>query len=230
MMKTVPVRLWDLPTRLFHWTLVLGVGFSWFCAETGGNWMVWHERSGIFLLSLLLFRLVWGFIGSDTARFRQFVRSPAAALQHLRMMKAQGADATLFHAGHNPLGAFMVLALLGALLLQAVTGLFATDDIATEGPLVGLVAGDTSEWLTTIHHALFKLILLLAVVHIAAVLFYRVVKRTNLIKAMVSGSADWPLSQPQPAPLAFKPAWWGAVVFVVCYVLTYFTIQGLANL
>jgi len=109
-MQTTPVRLWDLPTRLFHWTLVLGIGFSWFCAEVGGNWTVWHERSGIFLLALVLFRIVWGFVGSDTARFAHFLTLPRHAWQHLHELKGQG---TAFHAGHNPLGAWMVVALLG---------------------------------------------------------------------------------------------------------------------
>lgn len=80
-MKTTTVRLWDLPTRVFHWLLAAGIAFSWFSAEIGGNWMEWHERSGIFLLSLILFRIVWGFVGSETSRFAHFIRSPAAAIQ-----------------------------------------------------------------------------------------------------------------------------------------------------
>ncbi len=227
-MNTTPVRLWDLPTRLFHWLLVAGIGFSWFSGETGGNWMEWHERCGIFLLSLLIFRLVWGFMGSDTARFTQFVTSPLKALEHLKAVKAQGANAALFHAGHNPLGAWMVLALLGMILLQAGTGLFATDDIATEGPLAGLVGEHTTGLLTTLHHLGFKVILLLAAIHIAVVLVYRFVKRTNLIKAMVVGSADWPVSQPQPSGLQFKPAWLGLMVFALCYAAVYFGINALA--
>ncbi|UOG90571.1 MAG: cytochrome b/b6 domain-containing protein [Candidatus Thiothrix sulfatifontis] len=214
MMQTIPVRLWDLPTRLFHWTLVIGIGFSWFSAEIGGNWMVWHERSGILLLALVLFRVIWGFIGSDTSRFRQFLAVPAKALEHLRELRSQ---ATAFHGGHNPLGAWMVVVLLLAVLTQAVTGLFATDDIMTEGPLMGLVSGSTAEWLTSIHHLGFNSILLLAGVHIAAVFFYRFYKRTNLIKAMVVGEADWPAQQSPPKSLVFKPAWLGLLVFVLVY-------------
>lgn len=226
-MNTVPVRLWDLPTRLFHWLLVVGIGFSWFCAETGGNWMVWHERSGTFLLSLVLFRVVWGFMGSDTARFTQFLVAPSKALQHLGELRGK---ATAFHAGHNPLGAWMVVVLLLLLLLQGVTGLFATDDIMTEGPLIGLVSGKTAALLTTMHHVMFKIILLLAVVHIVVVMFYRFYKRTNLIKAMVVGQADWPAEQSQPDTLAFKPVWLGLVVFAVIYAGVYFGIVVLASL
>lgn len=229
-MKTTSVRLWDLPTRLFHWLLVCGIGFSWFTAEMGGNWMEWHERSGIFLLALLLFRIVWGFIGSDTSRFSRFVTSPAKALQHLKEIRAQKEGASLFHAGHNPLGAWMVLALIGVVLLQAVTGLFADDDIATQGPLAGLVSGNTADIITSVHHLVFNLILLLAGIHIAVVLFYRILKHTNLIKAMVVGSADWPATQPLPTNLSFKPAWLGLLVFIICYAVVYFGLRMLANL
>lgn len=225
-MQTTPVRLWDLPTRLFHWSLVLGIGFSWFCAETGGNWMVWHERSGVFLLALVLFRVVWGVIGSDTARFANFMVSPLRAFQHRRELAGQG---TAFHAGHNPLGAWMVVALLAVVVFQGVTGLFATDDIMTEGPLIGLVSGKTADLLTTVHHLTFNGILLLVFIHVAAVLFYRFAKRTNLIKAMVVGKADWPVTQAPPQALSFKPAWLGLVVFAVIYAGVYFGITFLAR-
>ena len=225
-MSTTKVKIWDAPVRLFHWLLVGGIAFAWFTAETGGNWMEWHERTGMFLLSLILFRLIWGFIGSDTARFSQFVKSPIEALHHWQEVRTQP---TAYHAGHNPLGAWMVIALLGIVLFQGMTGLFATDDIATEGPLSGLVSGDTAEILTSIHHLVFNFILLLAAVHIAAVLFYRFGKKTNLIKPMVLGEADWPLAQqPLPQPLGFKPVWLGLGIWAGCYALVYFGIKWLA--
>jgi cytochrome b len=225
-MDTTPVRLWDLPTRAFHWALVAGIGFSWFSAEMGGNWMEWHGRAGTFLLALVLFRIMWGFIGSDTARFTQFVTSPVQALQHWREMKTHQGMA--FHAGHNPLGAWMVLGLLAVVLLQASTGLFASDDIDTEGPLLGLVSGGVADVLNIIHHLNFNLILLFAAVHVAAVLFYRFRKQTNLVKAMVLGDADWPVAQAVPQGLRFQSAWQGAMTFVACYALVYFGIQWLA--
>jgi cytochrome b len=227
-MKTTTVRLWDLPTRVFHWLLAAGIAFSWFSAEIGGNWMEWHERSGIFLLSLILFRIVWGFVGSETSRFAHFIRSPAAAIQYWKAAKTQPKGTSAYYAGHNPMGAWMVIALLGIIGLQGLTGLFATDDIATEGPLAALVSSDTAELLTTLHHAIFNLVLLFAVIHIAAVIFYRLVKRTNLIKAMVVGTADWPAAQSQPTGLQFKPTWLGVGVFALCYVAVYFCIKVLA--
>ncbi|SEA32613.1 Cytochrome b [Thiothrix caldifontis] len=226
-MQTTLVKLWDLPTRLFHWILVVGISFSWFCAEVGGNWMVWHERSGIFLLALVLFRILWGFMGSHTSRFAQFLTSPANALAHLRELRSRAAA---FHVGHNPLGAWMVVVLLLVVLVQAATGLFATDDIMTEGPLMGLVSGKTAESLTSIHHFTFNIILLLAAVHVTAVLFYRFYKRTNLIKAMVVGKVDWPAQQPQPTHLAFKPAWLGILVFAIVYASVVGGIAFLAKL
>lgn len=228
MMQTTSIRLWDLPTRLFHWGLVAGIGFLWFSAEVGGNWMEWHESVGVFLLALVLFRMVWGFIGSDTARFAAFVTSPRKALQHWRELKTQ--QGTAFHAGHNPLGAWMVVALLVVVLLQASSGLFATDDIDTEGPLRGVMSGTLDGILNSIHHLNFNLILLFVAVHVAAVLFYRFRKQTNLIKAMVVGKADWPATQAQPQALAFKPAWLGLVVFALCYAGVYFGVAWLATL
>ncbi len=228
---TTVVKIWDLPTRLFHWLLVGGIGFAWISAEIGGNWMEWHERCGIFLLSLVVFRVVWGLVGSDTSRFTQFLRSPLAALQYIKAFKALPSGTTAYHVGHNPAGAWMVVALLGMVLLQAMTGLFATDDIATEGPLSKLVSSDTAESLTTVHHLVFNGILLLAGIHIAAIAFYRLVKKTNLIKAMVVGKADWPVTQAQPAhadTLRFQPAWLGGVVFAMCYGFIHFGLQWLA--
>lgn len=228
-MPTQAIRIWDLPTRLFHWLLVLTIGFSWVTASIGGNWMVWHERSGIFILSLLVFRIVWGVMGSDTARFSQFVKSPRVAWQHWREL--QGQSGTAFHLGHNPLGAWMVLALLLVLLAQGVTGLFATDDIMTEGPLMGLVTAKTAKLLTSIHHTVFDGVLLLVMLHVAAIVFYRWRKRTNLIRAMVVGKADWDLQQPVPTQtVRFQPASLGLLVFLSSYALVYFLIQWLATL
>lgn len=123
----------------------------------------------------------------------------------------------------------MVVALVLAVLMQASTGLFATDDIMTEGPLIGLVTADTAEVLTSIHHLTFNGILLLAAAHTAAVLFYRFYKRTNLIKAMVSGKADWPVKQsPPPVGLRFKPVWLGVLVFVAVYAAVFSGITWLA--
>src|SRR5689334_4691000 len=123
------VRVWDAPVRLFHWALAILVVFSYVTGKLGHSWMSWHLKSGYAILALLLFRLAWGFAGSATARFPRFVRSPAIALEYGRgLLRGTPARVT----GHNPLGGWMVLALLAILLLQAATGLFADDDIATQ--------------------------------------------------------------------------------------------------
>jgi cytochrome b len=177
---TPPVRIWDLPTRLFHWSLVLLVVLSVTTAKIGGNWMDWHLRSGYAVLTLIVFRLLWGFAGSRYALFAQFVRGPRATLAYLR-----GAGAV--SAGHNPLGAWSVLAMLTALLVQGVTGLFANDEIATEGPLSKLVSGATASWMTRIHSFNEKVIYALVALHVAAIAYYFFAKRENLVGPMLTG-------------------------------------------
>ncbi len=181
---TTPKRVlvWDLPTRLFHWCLVALLGASWLTGEMGE--MEWHMRSGIAILTLVLFRLLWGVIGSTTARFTQFVTSPVTALGYARRLLAGKAD---HYFGHNPLGGWMVLVLLMLVLAQASTGLFSNDDIFTEGPLYHLVTKSTSDWLTGIHKTLFDALLACAALHIAAAFFYLVVKKDNLILPMITG-------------------------------------------
>lgn len=225
---TTSVKIWDLPTRVFHWTLVFGMGFMWLSAELGGLWMDWHTKVGEFMLALILFRIIWGFVGSETDRFTAFVKSPATAIHHLKEMKAEG---TAYHAGHNPLGAWMVVFLLGGVLLQATAGLFANDDILVEGPLYGLVSESTAKVLNGLHKFWFNILLLAAVVHILSIGFYKIRKRTNLIKAMVSGSADWPVDQqPIPNNLSFKSPWLALSIFIVCYGLVYFGLAWLSQL
>lgn len=174
--------VWDLPVRLFHWSLLACVVAAFITAKLGGAAMIWHGRLGLTILGLLVFRLVWGFVGSTYARFLQFVRGPQAILAYLRG-HWQG-------QGHNPFGALSVLALLGVLSLQAATGLFANDDIAYSGHLAALVTSDSSNSITGIHHLLEKVLILLVALHISAIIFYARVKRHNLVKPMVSGWAD----------------------------------------
>ncbi|MDL1861964.1 cytochrome B [Betaproteobacteria bacterium PRO7] len=178
-----PVRIWDLPTRLFHWTLALLVVFSVTTAKIGGNWMGWHMRSGYAVLALLVFRLLWGFAGARYALFAQFVRGPRVVLDYLRAPRGAGER----HAGHNPLGAWSVLALLAVLLVQGSTGLFANDEIATEGPLSKLVSGATASLMTRIHSLNQNVIYALVALHLAAIAYYFFAKRENLVAPMVTG-------------------------------------------
>jgi cytochrome b len=173
-------RVWDLPTRLFHWSLAALVVFSFTTAKLGGNWIDWHMRSGYAVLALLLFRLLWGFAGARYALFANFVRGPLAVFAHLRGRYGP-------YAGHNPLGALSVLALLAALLLQAATGLFANDDIASEGPLAKLVSNATSNRLSGIHRTNEWVLVALVALHLAAIAFYALVRRDNLVRPMIVG-------------------------------------------
>jgi cytochrome b len=174
--------VWDIPTRLFHWALVILVVGAFITAKIGGNAMVWHGRLGLAIVGLLVFRVIWGFVGSTYARFSTFVRGPGAIQAYLR--------GEWNELGHNPLGALSVLGLLGILAAQAATGLFANDDIAFEGYLLPLVGSELSGRITGIHHLLEKVLMLLVVLHVGAIAFYVRVKKHNLVKPMVTGWTD----------------------------------------
>jgi cytochrome b len=174
-----PVRVWDLPTRLFHWLLAALALFSFVTAKVGGAWIQWHFYSGYTIVSLVLFRLLWGFAGSRYACFATFLKGPREIVAFVR------SGSTV--AGHNPLGALSVLAILASLLVQGTTGLFATDDIVNEGPLAELVASPTAAILTRIHRWNEWLLLVLVGLHLAAVLYYLLVRRRNLIVPMLTG-------------------------------------------
>jgi cytochrome b len=178
------LRVWDVPVRLFHWALVALIFTSWLTSEIGGNAMTYHMWSGYTILTLVTFRILWGCAGSQNARFRDFVYGPGAVLRYARDLRRPDAK---FYAGHNPMGGWSVVCLLSSVLLQATTGLFANDDIATEGPLAGMVSEETSALLTTIHGYNFYVLLTLICLHVAAVLFYLLVKKENLIGAMFTG-------------------------------------------
>jgi cytochrome b len=173
---------------LFHWLLVILVIISFVTAKIGGNAMQYHEWSGLTILTLLLFRLVWGIAGSRESRFVTFVRGPAAVFSYA--VKILRPDSRHF-LGHNPLGGWSIIAMLSALMVQAGTGLFANDDIVTEGPLYKWVSKATSGWLTRIHKINQEVIIGLVAIHILAVLFYFFYKRENLLKPMVTGFKQW---------------------------------------
>ncbi len=180
-----PTRIWDLPTRLFHWTLTTLVVFSVATAKIGGNWMDWHVRSGCTILALLVFRVLWGLAGSRYARFASFVVPPRAALRRARELLTPRPAAP--HAGHNALGGWAVLAMLATLFVQGITGLFSYDDIATEGPWAKFVSDASSRLLTTVHRYNEKVLYALVALHIFAIAYYGIVKRNNLIAPMLTG-------------------------------------------
>jgi cytochrome b len=192
-MKSYLVRVWDLPTRLFHWALVVCIIGLVTTAQIGGNAMEWHFRFGYSVLTLLLFRLLWGFFGGHWSRFSTFLYSPARLLRYIRG-QADGVPPL----GHNPLGALSVFAILGLLLLQVATGLFSDDEIAAVGPLSKLASGALVSQLTYYHKEIGKLmVLFLVVLHIGAIVFYRIKRKKDLIRPMLVGDTNSP--SPQPA-------------------------------
>ncbi|MDE2586050.1 MAG: cytochrome b/b6 domain-containing protein [Betaproteobacteria bacterium] len=178
-MTTRKIKLWDLPTRLFHWLLAATVAGALVSGQIGGNAMDWHGRLGLATIGLVVFRLVWGLAGSTYARFAQFLPRPAQVRAYL-----QGRWQSV---GHNPLGALSVLALLLLIAAQAGTGLFANDDIAFRGYLYSLADSSLSGQLTEVHELLSNLLIGLVVLHIAAVVFHTRVKKDNLVKPMLTG-------------------------------------------
>lgn len=206
------IFVWDLPLRLFHWLLAVLVVVSWVSVEIGGNAMQIHMLSGYTILALVLFRILWGFAGSHHARFSSFVRAPAAAIAYLSAMRRNAADR---HLGHNPAGGWSVIAMLTVLLVQAATGLFSNDDIATQGPLANLVSKAVSDRITGIHHLNVKLLYVLIGLHLAAVAFYFFYKRENLVRPMLTGFKD---SAAGPGDAAQNPGkiWLAALLLAAC--------------
>jgi cytochrome b len=203
-------RVWDLPTRLLHWLLAATVVGSVVSAKIGGNAMAWHLRFGYLVLALLLFRLLWGFVGGHWSRFAAFVPTPARVLAYLR------GGAGFAGAGHNPLGALSVLAMLVVLAAQVATGLVADDEIATTGPLYAHVGSATSAAATFWHKAVGQwLVYALVALHLAAIVYHDLARRRGLVRAMLSG--DRPLASGLPASAdgaAARGA--AALVFAVC--------------
>jgi len=183
--RSTQVLVWDLPTRLFHWLLLICVILSFVTGNIGGSVMEYHMLSGYAILVLLIFRLAWGFFGSPTARFSSFVKGPATVLSHLGMLLQKKTETP--YLGHNPLGGWSIVAMLLILFIQVVTGLFANDDILTEGPLYVWVSKETSNMLTWVHLINRFVLVALIAIHIFAVFFYFFFKRDNLIRPMITG-------------------------------------------
>ncbi len=178
------VLVWDWPVRVMHWGLVMAVFGAWLTRELEGDWFAWHVRCGYAVIVIAVVRLVWGFLGTRHARFVHFVRSPKAVLGDLRALWKRDAEAS---AGHTPSGAWMIVALLGMLLAQGLTGLFSNDQVYQTGPLFGYVTAEMSDRLTTLHKQIFDVLWIAILIHVLAAFFYLIVKRRNLIAPMFSG-------------------------------------------
>lgn len=183
--KLNQVRVWDLPTRVFHWALVAAVIGLAISGTIGGNAMVWHFRFGYSVLALLLFRIIWGLVGGRWSRFGAFIYSPQSVINYLK-----GRGKAEHSVGHSPIGAGSVFALLGFLMAQAGTGLFSDDDVAFAGPLTRFVSNATVNLTTNYHKNIGKWVLLtLVVLHIAAIVFY-LRRKHNLVNAMLHGDKE----------------------------------------
>ena len=190
----LPMRIWDLPTRLFHWVLVLLIIGSYVTIKT--NMLALHMLCGETILVLVLWRLVWGLVGSDTARFSRFIRSPFAAIRHLLHFPRREPDTQI---GHNEAGGWMVLGLLALLLAQISTGLFGrNDEDFVEGPLSKLIAGPLSEKLMSLHFLIFDVLQIVVLLHVIAIIAYAVVKRHDLVRPMFTGKKRLPAATPAP--------------------------------
>ncbi len=215
-------KVWDAPVRLVHWMLVFLVAFSWWTAEEGE--MQWHYWSGLTIVGLLVFRVYWGFAGPETARFSRFVKGPGAILSYTAKLLKPDYRATF---GHNPLGALSVIAILLALIAQVGFGLFASDTDGLEsGPLSPYVSYEVSQDAGDLHEEAFNILLILIGLHIAAIVFYLVAKRINLIGPMITGSRmaeglDGPRSGIAPVPV------WRFLLGVAIAVATVFLIVWL---
>jgi cytochrome b len=205
------VYVWDIPTRLFHWSLLAAVTTSLVSAEVGN--MSIHLISGHVVLALVLFRLAWGVVGGRHARFASFVKGPGRVIGYARKLIKGDTSA---HLGHNPMGGWSVLAMVGLLLLQAGTGLFSNDDILTEGPLVSLVSNATSNFLTKIHSLGSIGLYVLIALHLAAVAFYTV-KGHPIIGAMVTGHTVGKDLKGQDTPSSINVR--GSGIAAVCIII-----------
>jgi cytochrome b len=210
------VRIWDLPTRIFHWALFVCVVGLIITGNVGGSLMPWHFRLGYCVMTLLLFRIIWGLIGGRWSRFASFIYAPTTLIAYLK-----GRGKPEHSAGHNPLGAGSVFALLGFLALQVATGLISDDEITNSGPLTRFVSNARVSLATWWHKDVGKwVIAALIVLHIVAILFYLYKKKENLIRPMIDG--DKAMAQPvQPSKDDAASRIVALVVLAVCGAFVY---------
>jgi cytochrome b len=240
--KRVKVKVWDLPVRIFHWAIVVLLVFQVVSARIGGDMMAWHVYSGYAALILIVFRVLWGFFGSTHSRFASFLAGPAATLRFAKRLFSREA---VPQVGHNPLGGWSVIAMIGLLGFQAVSGLFANDGASTEGPFAQLVSIETSNLLTEMHRWNLRLLVLISVMHIAAVLFHLFAKKEDLTTAMFTGVQEVPeaairerrepgrksplrrAASREPAASYFASNWLALAILLAAVALVGLTIRGL---
>lgn len=202
------VRLiWDLPTRLFHWTLVVLISLQFATAKFGFLSMDWHFRFGYATLVLIVFRVCWGFFGSQSSRFSQFVRSPATVIGYVRSQFSTNPQVSI---GHNPLGGWSTLVLLACVLTQAVSGLFASDGIDTDGPLSDTISSSSVKIFTRVHLWNENILLILIALHIVAIALYLLLRNDNLTVPMITGKKNV-----ESPPLRMASLWRAALLLIL---------------
>lgn len=214
------VLAWDLPTRLFKWTLVALVVLAWISNEFGGSMPMWHKANGYAILTLVVFRVLWGFVGGTTARFSSFVRSPLAAVRYGIDLAA---GRKRYFLGHNPLGAFVILALLGCLGLLGILGLYAADAdrLIIEGPLAKTISDGVVTRLSRWHALAFDVLMILVSLHVMAAIFYRVFKKEPSIEAMITGRKP---AKPYEDAVTAQPG--SALVAMACLAVAALVVFG----
>ena len=203
--------IWDLPTRLFHWVLVVLIALQYATAEFHFLDMDWHFRFGYATLALILFRVLWGVFGSQTSCFRHFVRGPAAVITHVRALLSTNPHVSV---GHNPLGGWSVLVLLLCVAVQVLSGLFASDGIDTDGPFADRVSNAAAQAFTRVHDWNQNVLLVLIALHVVAIVLYRVLRNEDLVAAMITGRRAV-----ETPSLRFAGIGRALVLFVICAVV-----------
>ncbi|HUN25988.1 MAG TPA: cytochrome b/b6 domain-containing protein [Steroidobacteraceae bacterium] len=204
--------VWDLPLRAFHWLFAASILASWATAEAGFNWMQWHIRLGYWMMGLLVFRILWGFVGPRHARFASFLAGPKRTWRYARGLA--GLEEAVHSVGHNPLGGLMVVVMLLLVAFQVSTGLFATDEIAWTGPYNSAVSSATAKLLTSLHHKNFNLIWAAIALHVAAIAYYTFIKKQHLVPAMLTGRKPAE-AVPHGEAITSSELWKAAIVIAV---------------
>ncbi len=211
------IPLWDAPVRLFHWALAALVIFSYATGKIGGPWLEWHMRSGYTILALLAFRIAWGIAGSETARFASFLRGPRATLAYARGLLSREGPRTF---GHTPTGGWMIVAMLAILAVQAASGLFVDDEIATQGPFAVKVSNAFVAKMSALHSYNQWLVVAAVALHVAAIAFYQGYLKADLIGPMIHGKAE---ARGRRAP-KLAPAWLAAGLFALACAAVYYLV------
>jgi len=222
-MSAKRVLVWDLPTRLCHWLMVIAISYAWFAVEILED-MQQHFWAGYSMLTLLIFRAAWGFVGSRYARFRNFFFSLSEVAAYSKTLPKKVTTKQKHYLGHNPVGSLSALIMLLVLIFQAATGLFSNDEYYF-GPLSGLVSRGWSAELTELHHLNFNLVKAFIGLHIAAIVFYWFYKKDNLTAAMITGKKNAPTNSTDNTHEIKPRLWLAALILLLSAVLVY----GLAN-